>query len=74
MSAVMHDGDLEQVNKRHAVFRVPYIDRNLTRELMEKNNVGQRRSPKCNIETERVSLGKGLDAETPPPVSGLESF
>ncbi|XP_038064996.1 sulfotransferase 1A1-like [Patiria miniata] len=39
MSCVMHDGKLEEVNKRHTAFRVPFIEFNLPKTIRQENKL-----------------------------------
>ncbi|XP_038066263.1 sulfotransferase 1A1-like [Patiria miniata] len=39
MSCVMHDGNLEEVNKRHTVFRVPFLENNLPKTIRQDTKV-----------------------------------
>ena len=41
MSAVIHDGDLEEVNKRHTVFRVPFLEMSLPSKIRKDHNVSK---------------------------------
>ena len=40
-SCLMHDGDLEAVNKRHTTFRVPFIELDLPESIKKTKNVGK---------------------------------
>ncbi|XP_038064924.1 sulfotransferase 1 family member D1-like [Patiria miniata] len=41
MSCVMHDGNLEEVNKRHTVFRVPFLEFNLPKTVRDEHKLPQ---------------------------------
>ena len=41
VSCLMHEGDLEAVNKRHTTFRVPFIELDLPESIKKTKNVGK---------------------------------
>ncbi|XP_022099269.1 estrogen sulfotransferase-like isoform X2 [Acanthaster planci] len=39
MSAVMHDGNLEEINKTHTMLRVPYLEENMPEKVRRLKNI-----------------------------------
>ncbi|XP_038065189.1 sulfotransferase 1A1-like isoform X2 [Patiria miniata] len=66
MSCVMHDGNLEEVNKRHTTFRVPFLELNLPEPIRRMKNMPHTHKIVAEMPSPRV-IKSHLPGQLLPP-------